>query len=43
MHASLIRRSLGGIVPPKIAAPTILVRFPIALYQTMTDVLIRLS
>ena len=25
MHASLIRRSLGGIVPPKIAAPTILV------------------
>ncbi|KZV74248.1 hypothetical protein PENSPDRAFT_573199 [Peniophora sp. CONT] len=24
MHASLIRRSLGGIVPPKIAAPTIL-------------------
>lgn len=26
MHASLIRRSLGGIVPPKIAAPTILVR-----------------
>ncbi|KZV66329.1 hypothetical protein PENSPDRAFT_93378 [Peniophora sp. CONT] len=24
MHASLIRRSLGGIVPPKIAAPSIL-------------------
>jgi hypothetical protein len=26
MHASLIRRQLGGLVPPKVAAPTLLVR-----------------
>jgi len=26
MHASLIRRQLGGIVPPKIATPSLLVR-----------------
>jgi hypothetical protein len=26
MHASLIRRQLGGLVPPKIAAPSLLVR-----------------
>jgi F-type H+-transporting ATPase subunit f len=25
MHASLIRRQLGGLVPPKVAAPTLLV------------------
>jgi hypothetical protein len=27
MHASLVRRQLGGIVPPKVASPTLLVRF----------------
>ncbi|KAF8266645.1 mitochondrial F1-F0 ATP synthase subunit F of fungi-domain-containing protein [Lactarius quietus] len=27
MHASLIRRQLSGLVPPKIASPTILVEF----------------
>ena len=43
MHASLIRRSLGGIVPPKIAAPTILVRFPVASHQIVTDMLIHSS
>lgn len=26
MHASLIRRSLGGLVPPKIATPRLVVR-----------------
>lgn len=27
MQPSLIRRQLGGIVPPKVASPTLLVRF----------------
>lgn len=27
MHPSLVRRQLGGIVPPKVASPTLLVRF----------------
>jgi hypothetical protein len=27
MHASLIRRQLGGLVPPKIATPKLVVRF----------------
>lgn len=26
MHASLVRRQLGGIIPPKIATPSLLVR-----------------
>jgi hypothetical protein len=30
MHASLIRKQLGGLIPPKIATPTILVSlFPL--------------
>jgi F-type H+-transporting ATPase subunit f len=29
MHASLIRRNLSGLVPPKIASPTILVECPL--------------
>lgn len=33
MHASLVRRQLGGLIPPKIASPGLLVR---SLYQKAT-------
>lgn len=31
MHASLVRRQLSGLVPPKIASPSILVSSPLQL------------
>jgi hypothetical protein len=32
MHASLVRRQLSGLVPPKIASPSILVSSPLQLH-----------
>lgn len=34
MHASLIRRQLGGLVPPKIATPSHLVSLDVPLLST---------
>lgn len=30
MHGTLVRRALGGLVPPKIATPKLVVRFPLS-------------
>jgi hypothetical protein len=39
MHATLIRRSLGGLVPPKVATPRLVVRLQAGTkgYSTVTD------